>query len=148
MYRESHSATASERCGIPRNRIAHGDCIRHLKSLPDRAVDLVLTDPPYLCRYRARDGRTVANDDNDNWLHPAFAEVARVMKEAGFSILVAKHILMHPPRRRMNGCGNKMMGGSGYADVRIEKTARFQSLAIFKKSLLNRGRSGLGRANM
>lgn len=86
MYRESHSATASERCGIPRNRIAHGDCIRHLKSLPDRAVDLVLTDPPYLCRYRARDGRTVANDDNDNWLHPAFAEVARVMKEGGFAI--------------------------------------------------------------
>nr|WP_217895345.1 DNA methyltransferase [Sphingomonas sp. CDS-1] len=71
---------------VPRNRIAHGNCIEKLRALPNGAVDLVLTDPPYICRYRSRDGRTVANDDNSDWLRPAFAEIARVMKPGSFAI--------------------------------------------------------------
>lgn len=71
---------------MPRNRIAHGDCIEKLRSLPDGSIDLVLTDPPYICRYRARDGRRVANDDNALWLRPAFSEVARVMKAGSFAV--------------------------------------------------------------
>ncbi len=85
MHKESQTKAAQE-CRIPRNRIAHGDCIQKLKSLPDGAVDLVLTDPPYICRYRSRDGRTVVNDDNANWVRPAFAEVERVLKSGGFAI--------------------------------------------------------------
>jgi len=69
-----------------RNTIVHGDCIDVMRRFPDRSIDLVLTDPPYICRYRARDGRTVANDDNDRWLRPAFFEVYRVLKEGGFAI--------------------------------------------------------------
>ena len=71
---------------VPRNRIAHGDCSQRLKSLPDGAVDLVLTDPPYIGHYRSRDGRRVVNDDNEDWLVPAFAEVARVLKSGRFAI--------------------------------------------------------------
>ncbi|WP_176591861.1 DNA methyltransferase [Sphingobium sp. EM0848] len=71
---------------VPRNRIAHGDCIEKLKMLPDGAIDLVVTDPPYICRYRSRDGRSVANDDNARWVLPAFAEVARVMKPGSFAV--------------------------------------------------------------
>lgn len=48
------------------------------------SVDFVLTDPPYLVRYRDRSGRTVANDDNDAWLKPAFAEMYRVLKPGTF----------------------------------------------------------------
>lgn len=29
------------------NKIIHGDCVEILKQLPDRSIDLVLTDPPY-----------------------------------------------------------------------------------------------------
>ena len=28
-------------------KLIHGDCRRELKKLPDRSVDLILTDPPY-----------------------------------------------------------------------------------------------------
>lgn len=86
MFTASYTATAAKRLDIPRDRIACGDCIRHLKALPDGVVDLVVTDPPYLCRYRSRDGRTVVNDDNDAWLKPAFDEMARVLKDRGFAI--------------------------------------------------------------
>jgi len=46
----------------------------------------VLTDPPYLVDYRARDGRSIANDDNADWLRPAFAEIYRVLKPASFCV--------------------------------------------------------------
>ena len=68
------------------DRIVEGDCIRVLKTMPAASVDLVVTDPPYLVRYRARDVRRIANDDNADWLAPAFAEVSRVLKRDRFCI--------------------------------------------------------------
>jgi site-specific DNA-methyltransferase (adenine-specific) len=59
--------------------VVHGDCTAIMAGLPPAVVDLVLTDPPYLCNYRDRRGRTVANDNDPAWLAPAFAEIARVM---------------------------------------------------------------------
>lgn len=29
------------------NKIIHGDCLEVMKELPDKSIDLVLTDPPY-----------------------------------------------------------------------------------------------------
>ena len=48
-------------------------------SLPAESVQLVLTDPPYACRYESREGQTVHNDDNTDWLAPAFAEIYRLL---------------------------------------------------------------------
>ncbi|MGE4045270.1 MAG: DNA methyltransferase [Acetobacteraceae bacterium] len=58
----------------------HGDCIDILKSFAADSIDLVLTDPPYVCRYRDGTGRTVANDNRSDWIAPAFREIARVMR--------------------------------------------------------------------
>lgn len=60
--------------------ILHGDCVTVMATLPADSIDLVLTDPPYGCNYRDRSGRRVANDNRTDWLAPAFAQVARVMK--------------------------------------------------------------------
>lgn len=64
------------------NTIMHGDCISVLADLDAESVDFVLTDPPYLVSYRDRSGRSIANDDNDAWILPAFREIHRVMKES------------------------------------------------------------------
>lgn len=63
-----------------RNAILHGDCVQTMQRMPSASVDFILTDPPYLCRYRSRDGQTIVNDDRDGWLMPAFAEMYRVLK--------------------------------------------------------------------
>jgi DNA modification methylase len=42
-----------------RNTILHADCLAALPHLPSESVDFVLTDPPYVNRYRSRDGRTI-----------------------------------------------------------------------------------------
>ncbi|MFK3968603.1 DNA methyltransferase [Ensifer adhaerens] len=71
---------------LPLGRVLHGDCVRVMSTLPAGSVDLIVTDPPYLVRYRDRNGRTVANDDNGDWLQPAFAEMHRLLKSGGLCV--------------------------------------------------------------
>ena len=72
--------------GHQANTVLQGDCVSVMRQLSSGSVDFVLTDPPYLAHYRSRDGRTVANDDNANWLKPAFAEIFRVLQRDSFCI--------------------------------------------------------------
>ena len=64
----------------PRNTVINGDRTALLPTLPKGSVDFILTDPPYLVRYRDRQARRIANDDNDRWLIPAAAEMYLVLK--------------------------------------------------------------------
>lgn len=68
------------------NRVLLGDCLQVMRAMPPASVDYVLTDPPYLVRYRSRDGRTLANDDQAQWLPPAFAAIARLLKPHRFCV--------------------------------------------------------------
>ena len=69
-----------------RNTIINGDCLTILPQLDAGSVDFILTDPPYITRYKSRDGRTVPNDDNDAWLWPAFAQMHRALKNDACAI--------------------------------------------------------------
>ena len=62
------------------NQVTHGDSVKLLRQLPDASVDFILTDPPYVVRYKDDKGRRIANDDNTRWMFPAFAELYRVLK--------------------------------------------------------------------
>jgi len=68
------------------NSITLGDCCSVMQQFPDKSVDLILTDPPYLINYQSRDGRNIAGDINDAWLIPAFVEAYRLLKNGGFCI--------------------------------------------------------------
>jgi len=57
-----------------------------MRGLDAESVDFILTDPPYLVNYRDRSGRSIRNDDNDQWLVPAFAEMYRVLKDQSFCV--------------------------------------------------------------
>ncbi|MEX0828264.1 MAG: DNA methyltransferase [Haliea sp.] len=63
------------------NTVLHGDCIEVMRSMQSGSIDFILTDPPYIVRYRSRDGRSVINDDNDAWLQPAVSEMYRVLRQ-------------------------------------------------------------------
>lgn len=71
---------------IYRNNVIHANCLTALPELPEGSVDFILTDPPYITRYKSRDGRTVPNDDNAAWLKPAFAEMYRVLAPDSFAV--------------------------------------------------------------
>ncbi|KKM64519.1 hypothetical protein LCGC14_1500510, partial [marine sediment metagenome] len=55
------------------NKIYHGDCLELMKGLPDKSVDLVVTDPPYNMNYSGRGKvnsfENFKNDDLDEEEH-------------------------------------------------------------------------------
>ena len=60
-----------------------GNCIDVMTHMPAQSVDFILTDPPYVTRYRPHKnnaGKTVVNDDNGAWLEPAFRQMCRVLR--------------------------------------------------------------------
>jgi adenine-specific DNA-methyltransferase len=79
------SSTSMTGAGF-RNTILNGDSIELMRAMPRNAVDLILTDPPYLVNYQSRDGRTVRNDDNARWLRPSVNQMHRILKWGGFAI--------------------------------------------------------------
>ncbi len=50
------------------SRFILGNCIDVMRGFPDRAVDLIVTDPPYLVGFKDRQGRQIAGDVTDEWL--------------------------------------------------------------------------------
>lgn len=70
------------------NQILCGESATILKQVPTGTIDLVVTDPPYLCRYKDRSGRTVINENNAdaNAVLSVFDEIYRVMKPNSFCV--------------------------------------------------------------
>ncbi len=69
------------------NKVHQGDCLEVMKQIPDKSVDLVLTDPPYGMNYQsARRTATpqfekIENDVSLEWVKPFLKEVYRVLKD-------------------------------------------------------------------
>jgi DNA modification methylase len=70
----------------PKNQIICGESAKVLSSFSAQCIDLVITDPPYLVRYRDQDGRTVLNDDNPQAVLSVYAELYRVLKPNSYCI--------------------------------------------------------------
>ena len=71
---------------IAAESIILGDCIAVMKRMAATSIDFVLTDPPYLVGYQDRSGRSIANDRDDAWLKPAFAQIYRVLQPNSFCV--------------------------------------------------------------
>ena len=69
-----------------KNQIYCGDSAQILAEFPVECVDLVVTDPPYLGKYKDRTGRTLANDDNPEAVLRVFDHVYRVLKPHSYCI--------------------------------------------------------------
>lgn len=78
--RESDAASSFSTVMQDNYQVLQGDCIDVLRRFDGGTFDMVLTDPPYIAGYKDRSGRSVTNDDNDEWLAPAFKEIFRVLK--------------------------------------------------------------------
>lgn len=71
-------------------QLYNGDCLELMKNIPDNSVDLVLTDPPYLCDYSRHDSKSrfskkIANDENNSanegMIKKYLRECYRIMKD-------------------------------------------------------------------
>lgn len=70
------------------NKIHHADCLTFMQQLPDKCIDLVLTDPPFgmgfQSGHRAIKHNKIINDDNLDWLPEWCKEIKRVVSDNGF----------------------------------------------------------------
>lgn len=69
-----------------RNSIVNGDCVDILRQVGTGSADFILTDPPYVTRYKDRRGRSIRNDGNFAWINPAFAEMYRALAPDSFCV--------------------------------------------------------------
>ena len=62
-------------------KLLHGDCLELMKDIPDKSVDLILTDPPY--------GTTACKWDSVIPFGPMWEQYERVIKDNGAIVLTA-----------------------------------------------------------
>ena len=85
----NYTKTNKELGGERMNKIIHGDCIEELKDLPDKSVDLIVTDPPYFLpaqHYNTRkEFRRNFGDLGvmEGFVKILFKELKRVLKDEG-----------------------------------------------------------------
>ena len=67
------------------NTIINGDCLDVMRQLPDKCIDLVLTDPPYGMKYKRHIQNPkfdkIINDENLIWLPELCENIQRISKE-------------------------------------------------------------------
>lgn len=70
------------------NNVYEGDCLVLMKDIPDKSVDLVVTDPPYLMNYQSRrrvvnkQFNAIANDiDSHALISDYLTECYRILKD-------------------------------------------------------------------
>lgn len=67
--------------------LIHGDCLVEMKKIPDKSIDLVLTDPPYGMNYQSSwrtatsKFRKIENDNVLGWVCSFMTECFRVLKD-------------------------------------------------------------------
>ena len=71
------------------NKIYNEDCLEGMKRIPDKSVDLIVTDPPYLINYQTnrrknkehRFNETILNDNDPDVISEYIKGCHRIMKE-------------------------------------------------------------------
>jgi site-specific DNA-methyltransferase (adenine-specific) len=63
-----------------------GDCLEVMKTLPDKSVDAVITDPPYGIGFYYNGKQEIANTPEKYWafMGPVYRETMRLLRPGGF----------------------------------------------------------------
>lgn len=70
-------------------KLYNGDCLEIMQNIPDKSIDLIVTDPPYLINYKTnyRKDKThdfcsvIKNDNNYGLIHNYIQECYRILKD-------------------------------------------------------------------
>jgi DNA modification methylase len=124
---------------FPRNQVIHGDCLTVLPTLPSASVDAVITDPPYLGRYKDRNGRTLANDNNPDAVVGAYVELYRILKPDTFCVSFYGYPKLHAFTRAWTEAGFDTVGHIVWPKPYVSST-RFVRVMHESAFILAKGR--------
>lgn len=124
------------------NKIHLGDCLEFMRELPDKCVDLVLTDPPYGIGESSNDNKsrgklTAAKDygkkdwDNSAPDKEVFDEIIRISKNQ--IIFGANHFIDKIPYPSPSWIvWNKVNYGNDFADCELAWTSHKSAVRMFE----------------
>lgn len=116
-----------------------GDCLELMKEIPDKSINLVLTDPPYFSADKTRSKWDKGFDISLFW-----AEVGRVIKDNGavvifgnepFSTVVRHSNLMHY-KYDIKWIKNR---ATGFANANYRPMNRYEDIMVFSKANASTG---------
>jgi len=96
-----HCNTSMNRADKYSGRWIEGDCLKHINTIDDNTISLLLTDPPYGCTYRSisnTTSRTIANDnpeDATSLLKNSLELLWPKMKENSCVIIFCHDTMLH-----------------------------------------------------
>ena len=82
------------------NKIYHGDCQELIKEIPDKSIDCICTDPPYLY---LKNQKLEREFDEEN----LFKEFARILKPNGFIVLFGRGVSFYRWNTQLASSGFK-----------------------------------------
>jgi site-specific DNA-methyltransferase (adenine-specific) len=111
-------------------KLTHGDCLEAMKGMPDKSIDMVLTDPPY--------GTTACKWDSIIPLVPMWEQLKRIITDIGVvamtasqpftSVLVSSNLGMF--KHEWIWIKNR---GSNFANTVREPMKEHESVVVFSK---------------
>lgn len=114
--------------------LMRGDCLERMKEIPDRSVDLILTDPPY--------GTTACKWDSIIDLDKMWEQLKRIIKPNGAIVMTASQ-----PFTSVLVCSNLEMfkhewiyqkaAGTNFATVKYQPMKEHESVLVFSKGVVN-----------
>lgn len=77
------------------NKIHHWDCLELMRLIPDKSIDLVLTDPPYGMEFqswhRQEKHLKIDNDNNMDWVEDFILHIKRIISDEWHIYLFFSH---------------------------------------------------------
>ena len=144
------------------NKIYCGDCLDLMKEMPDKSVDLVLTDPPYSekthigMRSMQKDGHAVSTIDfesiNESQLMEIFNEIGRVSKAWVVSFIDWRHAAKleeHPPKNLEYVRTGIWVKPNGMPQLTADRPSTgWESISFLHRSDIKKEWNGGGRSSV
>lgn len=120
---------------IEENKLYHGDCFRLMRDIPDKSIDLILSDPPYACLNK---NNKAARWDKEIDLQELWKQYGRIIKDNGaillfaFGIFDAKLILSNPKLWKTTLIWDKVRK-TGFLNAKKMPMRQHENIEVFYK---------------
>jgi len=94
---------------IELNKVYQEDCRETMARMPDKCIDLIVTDPPFGMSFKSGhrkvSHKAIANDDNLEWLPSVLFEIKRVLKDNGHAYIFCSNHNLWRFLNQIEECG-------------------------------------------
>lgn len=130
------------------NKIIQGDCLEVMKEIPDKSIDMILTDPPYGINYQSnmrvvsKKFKHLANDNND-MRFLSYPEMYRVLKDNCVAIIFCSfknYADDYNEIKKLFSIKNTIIwfkGGGGIGDLKHSLSTDYEMAIVAHKGMCN-----------